>query len=112
MSYQVTLSPRAEEDLTEIFDWTRRHFGEDQEENYRELLALAIEELADDPASPRSRNRIDLHSNARVFPIARVGRPASHFLVYTISAADEIEVVRILHDKQDMPRHLPEDLKS
>ncbi len=43
----------------------------------------------------------------RTVPVARDGRRGSHVVMYRVAAKTTIEIVRILHDKMDLQRHLP-----
>jgi toxin ParE1/3/4 len=43
----------------------------------------------------------------RTLHIARRGRRGRHFLMYRVAQATTIEVVRILHDRMELTRHLP-----
>ena len=48
------------------------------------------------------------HARNRVAPRDRIGRPR-HILVFRLDA-EVVEIVRILHDAMDIPRHLEESL--
>jgi toxin ParE1/3/4 len=45
----------------------------------------------------------------RLLHISQHGRPARHFILYIVNRTeDRIDVLRVLHDAMDIPRHWPE----
>jgi toxin ParE1/3/4 len=40
--------------------------------------------------------------------IARYGRKASHFVVFRVSEEQVLDILRILHDRMDLSRHIPD----
>lgn len=92
-----TLAPRARADLDEIWDYTVGLWGNDQAERYLRLIQSAIELIAADPEKGRCCD--DVREGYRRF---RVG---SHILFYRM-ADDVVDVVRILHQRMDVERHL------
>jgi toxin ParE1/3/4 len=46
-------------------------------------------------------------SGLRTLHVARRGRRGSHFLIYRAAPKSTIEIVRILHDRMDLKRHVP-----
>ena len=50
MKCRATLTPRAQADLEEIWDYTAARWGPDQAESYLRLLWKAIEEVTERPA--------------------------------------------------------------
>ena len=94
---RATLSPRAQADLDEIWDFTAERWGLDQAESYLRLLQGAIEAIAAEPQ--RGRACDDIRTGYRKYPVG------SHVLFYRPTATD-IDVVRILHQRMDVTRHL------
>jgi toxin ParE1/3/4 len=92
------LSPAARADLTEIWDYTAGRWGIDQAERYIRALTTACEELADQRRTGRAIDDV----RAGYFKLS-VG---SHFLCYRHTDAGVIDVVRILHQRMDVPEHL------
>jgi toxin ParE1/3/4 len=92
------LSPRAQSDLNDIWNYTESHWGADQAETYPRQLWKHIEAIAARPTS------------GRACPEVRAGyhkyRSGSHVLFYRMTS-DGIDVVRILHERMDFERHLP-----
>ena len=91
------LSPRASEDLDEIWDYTAQHWGMDQADRYvRHIVAVCS-----DLASGRKRGRSAEAVRAGYFRYV-VG---SHILFYRIGGAGQINVIRILHQRMDVEQH-------
>ena len=94
------LSNKAESDLTEIYVYSFRAFGEAKDDSYFLGLRDFLQELADNPHLGRSAAYL------------RTGlfcpRYARHIVFYMAEAAG-IFVVRILHDAMDIQRNLSSD---
>jgi toxin ParE1/3/4 len=103
--WRVRLGGAAELDFANILKWTTENFGPRQSRIYRDTLVRAIGELADGPDVAGSRDEImrGLHT----LHVARHGRRGSHFLMYRVATKTTIEIVRILHDRMDLQRHIP-----
>jgi toxin ParE1/3/4 len=94
---RYALSPRAQADLDEIWDYTDSTWGEEQAARYVRLLQIAIEAVAENPR--RGRACDEIRAGYRRYSAG------SHILFYR-SAAHGIVVVRILHSHMDFERHL------
>jgi toxin ParE1/3/4 len=98
MTGRYFLSPLAQSDLDEIWNYTESRWGAGQAEAYIRQLWQHIRVIA---AQPRT---------GRACPEVRAGyykyRSGSHFLFYRITS-DGVDVVRILHEWMDFERHLP-----
>jgi toxin ParE1/3/4 len=92
------LSPAAQADLEQIWDYTHDRWGVDQAEDYLRELQRAINRIA---ANPRIGRACD-----EIRPGYRKLAAASHTLFYRVTAEDVIDVVRILHQRMDVDRHL------
>ena len=95
---QYLLSPATQADLEQIWDYTRGRWGVDQAEEYLRQLQRAIERAA---ANPRIGRACD-----EVRPGYRKLAAGSHTLFYRVIAEAVIDVVRILHQRMDVDRHL------
>jgi toxin ParE1/3/4 len=104
--WTVRLGQQAEQDYVEILQWTVKTFGEGQANNYAETIALAIEALEGGPDVLGARAREDIQPGIRTLHVARQGRAGRHFVVFRATGSD-IDVLRLLHDSMDLPRHLP-----
>ena len=107
--WRVRLGAAAELDFANIIKWTAENFGARQSRIYRDILLQAIGELADGPDIAGSNKRDEILPGLRTFHVARRGRHARHFLMYRVAAGNIIEIVRILHDRMELARHLPPD---
>ena len=105
--WRVRLGAAAEVDFANILKWTAENFGARQSRVYRDTLVQAIGELADGPDVLGSKARDEIMAGLRTLHIARRGRRGSHFLMYRAGSSSTIEIVRILHDRMDLQRHVP-----
>jgi toxin ParE1/3/4 len=92
------LSPAAQLDLEQIWDYTCDRWDADQAEEYLRELQRAIERVA---ASPRI-GRVCDEIRPGYYKLAA----GSHTLFYRVIADDLIDVVRVLHQRMDVDRHL------
>jgi toxin ParE1/3/4 len=53
-----------------------------------------------------TRARDDIQPGIRALHVARQGRAGRHFVVLRVAGSD-IDVLSLLHDSMDPPRHLP-----
>lgn len=96
---RYVLSPAAQADLEEIWDYTYERWSDDQAETYVREIQRAIELVADNPLIGRSCEEIRTGYRRHA-----VG---SHALYYRlVTGADLVDVVRILHKYMDVDRHL------
>ena len=94
---RLTLTPKAQADIEEIWDYSAAHWGIEQAEDYVRLIRAAIETITLRPRKGRSCEAI------------RAGYwkyPAASHVIFYKSAEDGVEVVRILHKRMDFTRHL------
>lgn len=106
-SWRVRLGAAAEVDFANILKWTTENFGARQSRLYSASLVQAIGELADGPDVVGSMARNEIMAGLRTLHIARHGRRGSHFLMYRARPNSVVEIVRILHDRMDLQRHVP-----
>jgi toxin ParE1/3/4 len=105
--WRVRLGATAELDFANILKWTTENFGERQSRAYRNTIVQAIGELADGVNVAGSKARDEIMPGLRTLHVARHGRRGSHFLMYRVVPKGTIEIVRILHDRMDLERHIP-----
>jgi toxin ParE1/3/4 len=105
--WRVRLGAVAELDFANILKWTTENFGARQSRIYRDTLVRAIGELARGPEVAGSKARDEIMPGLRTLHIARHGRRGRHFILYRALEGRVIEIGRILHDKMDLQRHLP-----
>jgi toxin ParE1/3/4 len=92
-----TLSPRAEADLGEIWDFTVKTWGEQQAEDYIRLLVGAIEAVADNPRRGRPCDEVRKGYHKYL--------AGSHVIIFR-KIKSGIDVVRVLHAHMDFEQHL------
>lgn len=105
--WRVRLGATAEVDFANILKWTTENFGARQSRVYRNTLVQAIGELAEGPDVAGSKARDEIMAGLRTIHVARRGGRGSHFLMYRAAPNSTIEIVRILHDRMDLRRHMP-----
>ena len=94
---EFTLRPKAIADLEGIWDYTVETWGEEQAERYLRLIDQSFRKVADNPGLGRPCDAI-----RKAYWKYSVGR---HVIFYqTVDAG--VVVVRILHDRMDVDRHL------
>lgn len=91
------LSPAAQTDVDEIWDYTAQRWGVEQAETYVNALRDACHDLA---AERRISRAVDVREGYRKLLVG------SHVLFFKSSAAGQIVIVRILHQKMDTNKHL------
>ena len=93
----VVLSPKAKSDLSDVWDYTFSQWGATQTEKYvRELYSVMEAQVLDLSTS------VDISDVRKGYRKARSG---SHVVFFKV-IKDEIDVVRILHQRMDFNRHL------
>lgn len=92
------LSPAAQANLGDIWDYSARQWGEEQANRYILGMRDACEALADD--SKQGRAIDDIRPGYRKLAVA------SHFLFYRITDAGMIDIIRILHQRMDIASRL------
>jgi toxin ParE1/3/4 len=92
------LSPAAQVDLEQIWDYTCHRWDVEQADEYLRELQPAIERAA---ANPRIGRACD-----EIRPGYRKLAAGSHILYYGVMPDGVIDVVRVLHQRMDVDRHL------
>ena len=91
------LSPRAQIDLDDIWNYTATKWDDQQAERYIRDIWHAIRMLAVDPRNGRACD--DIRAGYRKYSVG------SHVLFFRQVDAG-IDIVRILHNRMDFERHL------
>ena len=103
---RLILTDAAKADIRRILRTTRAQFGPQQVPKYRALISDARRRLRENPALGHHRD--GLPPEGRLFHMSQPGKPASHFFMYFVDAAENIVVVvRVVHDAMDMKRQWP-----
>ena len=110
--WRVRLTTSAETDFQDILRWTSEQFGETQANTYADTLSEAIKALTAGPDIAGAKERDDITEGLMALHVARGGRKGRHFVLYRVGDESEpflIDVLRLLHDAMDLPRHLKTD---
>ncbi len=107
--WRVHLTAAAEADLRDILRWTTEHFGETRALLYSDTLTGAIEALTEGPRVAGARERDEIATGLMTLHVARGGWKGRHFVLYRTNSQavpPVIDVLRLLHDSMDLPRHV------
>jgi len=108
--WPVRLTAAAEVDFQDILRWTVERFGAAQARSYAETISRALAALATGPDVIGARARDDVAKGLFTLHVARHRRKGRHFVMFRIGhdqGRQVIEVLRLLHDAMELPRHLP-----
>lgn len=102
---KVRLSPDAVDDLDGIEEFGTARWGTAQSARYLAMLRAAADRLAANPSLGRARDGVP-----RAYRLYSV---ASHVVVFRADpAADQLVVLRVLHQKMDVGRRVLATLRS
>jgi toxin ParE1/3/4 len=95
-----TLTNKAVDDLTKIWDYTFEVWSEEQADKYYYILHDSFQDLADGKVSGKNYDEVrrDLFG-------FRVGQ---HIVFYRSLKSDKIEIARILHSRMDLKNRMQE----
>jgi len=97
MSFVLLVSPAAREDLLAIYCYSRGRWGQAKADAYLERIKDLLWQLTEQPEMGADRS--ELLPGIRCLPIA------SHSIFYQLDA-EAIQILRILHGRQDPGRNL------
>lgn len=101
MSAAYLLSPAAQHDLSDIWDYTVRVWGKAQAEGYIQLIRGTCEALAEGRKQGRAID--DIRQGYRKQAVG------SRFIFYRFAETGEIDIVRIMHQRMDVPNRLGDE---
>lgn len=104
--WTLRLAESAERDIADILAWTTERFGRQQARRYAETLLRAVQSLEGGLDAAGARSREDLAPDIRLLHVARKGRNGRHLVIYRVSGERTTDVLRVLHDSMDLPRHV------
>ena len=107
--WKVRISKAAQQDFDSLYLWTIERFGSDQADAYRRLVLDALISLDSGPDTLGVKGRAELPENIKILHVARKGKRGRHIIVFDVSMPGRIQVLRILHDAMDVPRHVAVD---
>ena len=93
-------------DISEALRVSRKSFGVRQAERYADAIEDAIEHVA---AYPEDGRRYRLRRGFWLFHIRRPKRRARHQLLYFVDDDGSVFLLRLLHDRMSVKRHIPEE---
>jgi len=96
-AHRLIIAPAAKSDLKHIYQYGLRQWGQAQSDNYLAAIKDQFWLLTEQPLI--GVERPELLPNTRSLPIQ------SHILFYRVTA-DQVEIIRLLHGRQDPQRHL------
>ena len=96
-AHQLVITPAAKNDLNGIYQYGVRRWGHAQSDRYLAVIKDQFWSLTEQPLM--GLERPELMTETRSLPIQ------SHTLFYRVTSK-RIEIVRILHGRQDPMRHL------
>lgn len=99
MIYKISV--KASEDIENIWLYTFENWSQEQADRYINLLFDEIEYLAGNPNSGKDFSHI--RNNYRCSKVK------SHLVFYRLTGKrNDIEVIRVLHQRMDVEKHLEE----
>lgn len=98
MNLHYVLTPAAQTDLEQIWEYTCAHWGQRQAEKYVRDIQRAIDLVVDNPLMGRPCDEVR--------PGYRRHSVRSHGIYYLQADVDTITVVRVLHKHMDVDQHL------
>ena len=91
------LTPVADSDLQEIWEYTENRWGVEQADNYLQTLERRMAYLARYPNRGKRRKEL---------PGSPLNYHEEKHVIFYRPLKTGIEIIRILHDSMDFPRHL------
>ncbi|WP_420583159.1 type II toxin-antitoxin system RelE/ParE family toxin [Reichenbachiella sp.] len=95
---KLILRQEAINDLSDIWEYTSETWSENQADKYYQAIKSACLDISNEPHIGRLYDEIS--SKVLGYSINK------HIIFYHKITAEEIEVVRILHERMDLKRHL------
>lgn len=92
------LTNKAVNDLSQIWDYTRKTWSEKQAENYYNLIISKCQEVAKNTQLGKNYNEIA--------PFLRGISIKQHIVFYRAINKNKVEITRILHQKMDYQKRL------
>ena len=96
-AYKLVIAPAATNDLKDIYRYGLRQWGQAQSDSYLSVIKNQLWLLTEQPLIGVARS--ELLPQVRSLPIQ------SHILFYRV-AANHVEIIRVLHGRQDPLRHM------
>jgi toxin ParE1/3/4 len=109
--WQVQLAALAKQDYRQILRWSAEKFGAAQAQHYANTLSATLQDLSAGPDIAGVKERSDISPGIKMLHVARKGRKGSHIVLFRVASKQHnaIVVLRMLHERMDLARHLPFD---
>ncbi len=111
---RLSVTDAAQRDIQDIYWTSQDRHGLEAARRYRSLVALALDDLQQEPNRPTSKavGIASLRLYALRIPARRLARQDAvrsppHLVIYRYDEL-EVEIVRVLHAAMDLPHHLAE----
>ncbi len=95
---KLILRQKAIDDLSNIWEYTAETWSEKQADKYHNMIKMACKHIANDIAVGKIYHNISPHVLGY-----KIGK---HIIFYQSCLEDEIEVIRILHERMDIESQL------
>ncbi|QAY59390.1 type II toxin-antitoxin system RelE/ParE family toxin [Microbacterium protaetiae] len=109
--YRLRVSATARADVREALQYSAFRFGGTAMQRYADLIEQALTDIRADPFDTGSSARSDLGADVRVRHLKASAATSGvadprHIVFYRVNGT-VVDVLRILHEMRDAPRHLP-----
>jgi toxin ParE1/3/4 len=94
------LTSKAVEDLSKIWEYSYEVWSESQADKYYEILTKSFQEIVHNPELGKKYDELD-----RGILGLRVGK---HIVFYQVAQSNNIEILRILHQRMDLKNRIDE----
>jgi plasmid stabilization system protein ParE len=94
-----------ETDIVEALRTSLQDFGGRQSERYAQAIEDTFEHLR---TFPNAGQVYEPEPRYRVVPISRRGLRARHWFLYAVEDDGTVLVLRLLHDRMEVVRHIPQ----
>ena len=95
---KLTWRQEAINDLSDIWNYTVDVWSENQADKYYQSLKFACQEISRDPTIGKTYGEVD--KNLKGYRINK------HLIFYHSVSANEVEIIRILHERMDLKSQL------
>lgn len=95
---KIILRQEAIDDLNDIWEYTYEEWSENQADKYYEMLKYSCSEIEENPYLGKNYEGI----NKNLFGL----RSGKHIIFYQQISTNEIEVIRILHERMDLKNRI------
>jgi toxin ParE1/3/4 len=99
-SAKVVFRQEAINDLNNIWKYTYEKWSENQADKYYGTLKLVCKEIGENPEI--GFNYFEIHN--KLFGL----KSGKHIMFYQVISKDEIEIIRILHERMDLKNRIIE----